>query len=105
MPGGKGARQEREEETLMALSAMTFLKGIALGGSSAAVVLLIVDYIRLRRAEYVAMQAAKAVAALNGNDTAVCTESTTCKAFRSAACVDGRCRYHCRLSCKCKGNQ
>lgn len=35
-------------------------------------------------------------------DTRVrCTAWSTCQAFGWHACVDGRCKYHCELYCKC----
>ncbi len=36
-------------------------------------------------------------------DPILCTDEI-CEAFRSDACSDGRCRYHCQLYCKCESS-
>ena len=67
---------------------------------------VLVDYLRLRHAEYVDARAAKAQAALGSHDkpTTKCCDAF-CPALSSALCEDQRCHYHCWLSCRCKGNQ
>lgn len=79
---------------------------VGLGAASLAGALLIADYIRLRYNEYIDARAAKAAVALGGGrpEAKKCTESRSCVAFPSTHCADGRCRYHCRVSCMCKGN-
>lgn len=76
------------------------------GATGAATLVLLADYVRLRVQAHREAKAAVVAAALGSGISSVqkCTGSH-CEAFRSSGCSDGRCRYHCRLNCQCKGNR
>ena len=67
---------------------------------------LLVDDIRLRLLRRGDARAARAAELLarSGGTPAACLDGG-CKALRSPACSDGRCRYHCRMNCECRGNK
>lgn len=76
------------------------------GATASATLVLLVDYVRLRVEAHRTAKAALVAAALGGEvGTPVGCVEGACHAFRSSVCSDGRCRYHCRLNCQCKGNR
>lgn len=80
------------------------LQGWLFVGAVGCLVTALVDNISLRAQlrRRIRDQAKMTVDALGG--TAKCTDKF-CEAFRSVSCDGGRCRYHCRLGCECKGNK
>lgn len=68
-------------------------------------ILILLDDLRLRRRHHRrdVEDAQNTINALSG-ERAKCTNEF-CNAFRFAACDGGRCRYHCQLSCECKGRR
>ena len=66
---------------------------------------IIGDWIRLRLDERSDARAAKAAAMLSGSTSSAPCALHGCGSSRSAGCVDGRCRHHCRLYCHCPGNK